>query len=388
MKICILTPRFPFPEQAGDVLRINNISKYLKSIGHTIILVTYYTGHDKEKYHGMVEQLYDKIYYVKRRSIKSLVYSFFALIFNKPIQIGYYFSIKYLFVLKKIEHIEKPDLYIVQLLRMVPYTNILNLNEKTIVDIADALSKTYEKVDIYRGLSLKKIIYNIEKERIEKYENFIIKKYKKCVLNTLSDKEFLDNQKSLAVHPMGVQCVEDFVVNYSINKIVFVGNMRTLQNQDAVYYFIKDIFPIIKRTIPRAVFYIIGAEPPFSIKKMADGENIVVSGFVESVEEEIKDAAVAVAPVRIAAGIQNKVLVSMACGIPVVLTSLISVGIEGLVPGKNCIISDTKEEIANSVISLMTNMESRKEIGKAGYELVKTEYSWTKQLEGYEEGVV
>jgi glycosyltransferase involved in cell wall biosynthesis len=77
----------------------------------------------------------------------------------------------------------------------------------------------------------------------------------------------------------------------------------------------------------------------------------------------------------------------MACGIPVVLTSLISVGIEGLVSGKNCIISDEKEIFANSIIMLMKSKESRNKIGRGGYELVQKEYSWAKQLEGYEAGV-
>jgi hypothetical protein len=62
-------------------------------------------------------------------------------------QIGYYFSFKYLSVFKKVIKNEQPDLYIVQLLRMVWYTNIMRLQNKTIVDMADALSKTYSLCD-------------------------------------------------------------------------------------------------------------------------------------------------------------------------------------------------------------------------------------------------
>jgi glycosyltransferase involved in cell wall biosynthesis len=388
MKICILAPRFPFPENGGDLLRINNISKYLKSMGHTVILVTYYTSFEREKYHAIAERFYDKIYYVKRSDIKSFVYSLFALLSNKPIQIGYYFSFTYLLSLKNIVKSENPDLFVSHLLRMVPYLNLCHLHDRSIIEMTDALSRIYRMSKKSARFHLKKIIYQIEINRIKKYETQIANKYKKCILVSEADKNYLSNKDSIYVYKNGIYCLPLKKTKYNVNKIVFVGNMRTLQNQDAVYYFTSDVFPIIKQKIPDAIFYIIGAEPSLEIRKLDDGKNIIVSGFVESVEEAIKDAVVAVAPVRIAAGIQNKVLVSMACGIPVVLSSLISVGITGLVSGKNSFISDTKNEFAHIVISLMTNRELRNKIGKAGYELVKTEYSWDKQLKGYEEGVV
>ena len=235
---------------------------------------------------------------------------------------------------------------------------------------------------------LKKIIYKIEKKRIASYERYIINTYKKCVLNTQADKEFLGNSESMYVYSMGINCLKQIPSEYNKNKIVFVGNMRTLQNQDAVQFFVYDILPLVKQEIPQVVFHIIGAEPPVSIQKMADDKSIIVSGFVPSVEDEIKDAAIAVAPVRIAAGIQNKVLISMACSVPVVLTSLISVGIPELISNENCIIADGKINFANAVISLMQNENMRNRIGRAGYDMVGTEYSWNKTLEGYEEGLL
>jgi glycosyltransferase involved in cell wall biosynthesis len=186
------------------------------------------------------------------------------------------------------------------------------------------------------------------------------------------------------VYTNGIRCLPEIRADYNVKKIVFVGNMRTLQNQDAVQYFTKAVFPAVKRQVPGTVFNIIGAEPPRSIQEIADGKNIVVSGFVDSVEREISDAAVAVAPVRIAAGIQNKVLISMACGIPVVLTSLIAAAIPELESGKNCLIADTDEEISAAVVSLIQDASRRSAIARNGYELMKRAYSWNERLEGYE----
>jgi glycosyltransferase involved in cell wall biosynthesis len=191
-------------------------------------------------------------------------------------------------------------------------------------------------------------------------------------------------KSSLCVYSNGVQCSPDVLSQYNGNKIVFIGNMRTLQNQDAVHFFVYSVFPIIKKRIPDVIFYVLGANPPHSIMSISDDKNIVVSGFVNSIEDEIKNAAVAVAPVRIAAGIQNKVLISMACGIPVVLTSIIASAIPELESDKNCLIADTEQDMAKAVISLIENEDKRNAIAQNGYMLMKTSYSWEKRLEGYE----
>jgi hypothetical protein len=193
MKICILTPRFPFPENGGDVLRINNICRYLKSRGHTVVLLTYFDKTDNEGCKVLAENLYDRVYYVKRSNVASFIFSAFAFIFNKPIQVGYYFSFSFLSEFKNIIKKEHPELYIVQLLRMVPYLIICHLQNKSIIEMTDVISKTYNLAGKSSGVSLKKIIYMIEEKRIANYEIRTISKYKKCVLVSEADKKLLDS---------------------------------------------------------------------------------------------------------------------------------------------------------------------------------------------------
>jgi hypothetical protein len=193
MKICILTPRFPFPENGGDVLRINNIARYLKSRGHTLVLVSYYTQKEISNHDNISVPIYDIIYYVRMNKFVSLFMSFFALLLNKPIQIGYYFSFTYLVKFKKIIKKENPDLYISHLLRMVPFLNICHLEDRSIVEMTDALSKGYSISNQVSVFSLKKFIYLIERKRIAIYEQKIIKRYKKCVLVSQADKDYLES---------------------------------------------------------------------------------------------------------------------------------------------------------------------------------------------------
>ena len=381
MKICILTPRYPFPENGGDVLRINGIAKYLKAKGHKLILVSYInqqnTVNDTDKL------IYDEIVTVKFNRITSIIYSFIFFLFGKTIQCGYYYSIKYKKVLCKAIKKYKPDLYISHLVRMEPFIKKCGIEQKSIIEMTDALSKTYNLSSKTKSFSIKKFVYKLERKPITKIEQKIIKRYPKVVLVSESDITYLGNNKSLKYHTNGIDIYKNDS-QYNKNKICFVGNMRTIQNQDAVLFFINNIFPLIKKTSSEAEFHIVGAEPPDNIKKIANGKDIFVTGFVDSVEKYIENACMLVAPVNIAAGIQNKVLIGMACKIPVILTSLIAQPIKGLKDGDNCFIEDDVEKFAEKCVILMNDTKLRETISIRGQQFVEQNYSWNKTLEGYE----
>lgn len=389
MKICILTPRFPFPENGGDVLRINNIARYLKGKNHELILISFSENNCKilEEYH----QIYDKIFTIRRTKINSLFMSLFFALTGRPIQCGYYFSLSFLKEFKKILKTENPDLFISHLLRMVPYLEYTNQQKKSIIEMTDALSKTYGLSSKAKGNIIKKIIYKFERGLIQRFEKHVITKFPKVVLVSNADVDYLKskfeiNNKNLTMYTNGVDCSESLPSTYNKNKLCFIGNMRTLQNQDAVIHFVQDIFPIIKEKNPDAVLTIIGAQPPEKIQALADNKNIIITGFVEDIYSSVSECCLNVAPVRVAAGIQNKVLLAMGCGVPVVMTSLISTAIPELEDGKNCYIKDDIHEFAETCVSLMQDNNLRAAISKSGYEMVKKYYSWNEKLKGYENG--
>lgn len=387
MKLCLLSPRFPFPENGGDVLRINSIARYLKSKGNELILISF--CFDEIKLKKEYFELYDTIYIVKKHKISSYIFAFLFALVQKPIQCGYYFSQNFLRQFRRTLKNENPDECVAHLLRMVPYLEKTRSQKKSIVEMTDALSKTYSLSRSSKQKSFKKIVYNFELGLIRKYERHVIKTFPKVVLVSQNDIGYLKKStglpcENLFCHTNGVNCAENLNKNYDRNKICFVGNMRTLQNQDAVLFFVNEVFPIVKKQNPDAKFYVVGAEPSEQIKSLSDGKSVFVTGFVENLENAISDSCVAVAPVRIAAGIQNKVLVAMGCGVPVVMSPLISAAIPELSDGKNCIIKDSADEIAESVVRLMSDESYRNSIAENGYRMVRENYSWNKKLDGYE----
>ena len=383
MKICILTPRFPFPENGGDVLRINNIARYLKAQGNELLLVSFY---DNKANMEEACKLYDKIFLVRRKRFLSYVNSLIFFSCGRPVQCGYYYSMSFLRKFRDVIRAEKPDRFIAHLLRMAPYLEKEDLYALSTVEMTDALSKTYSMTSKAQGGLLKKIVYKFERSLIRKYEDHVIKVFPKVVVVSQADIEFLNKRKqsfSLALHTNGVACLNVPPQQINPNKICFIGNMRTLQNQDAVLGFVKDIFPVILRYNPDAVFYIVGAEPSREITALDNKRNIIVTGFVDDLVNIISDSCIAVAPVRIAAGIQNKVLVAMGCGIPVVMTSLISKAIPELKDAENCFICDDKMSFAHACIDMMNDVRLRHEIGRKGFDMVRQCYSWDEKLRGY-----
>ena len=385
MNICILTPRFPYPQFGGDALRINEIARHLKRQGHHLILVSLSDGANPPV--AQAKELYDKVYFVKRNKVMSLLIGAFNFLLGKPIQCGYYASGAYRKLLRKVVQTEKPDLYVSHLLRMVPYLSELHLEDNSIVEMTDALSKTYLLSSKAEGVGLLKYVYMLEQRLIARYEQSVIRQYPKVVLVSQADIDYLKEKApdaaSLALHSNGVGYLENIPASYDADKICFMGNMRSMQNQDAAIYFANEIFPLIKQKRPTAKFYIVGSLPPANILTLAS-DDIIITGFVDNLEGFLQDACLLVAPIRVAAGIQNKVLVGMGCGVPVVLTSLISHAIPELADGTNCFIRDGEQAFADACVKLMREPALRNDMGRKGYDMVLRHYSWSEKLNGYE----
>jgi glycosyltransferase involved in cell wall biosynthesis len=152
--------------------------------------------------------------------------------------------------------------------------------------------------------------------------------------------------------------------------------MRTFPNTDAVTYFARKIFPLIKARKRDATFLIVGNQPTRRVRSLHDGKSITVTGLVDSVVPYLANAAVLVAPMRVSAGVQNKILEALAVGTPVVTTSI---GAEGL-DGGVIQIADTPEEFARATLLLMEHEGKRREASIAGRKWVQEHYSWDQAL--------
>ena len=142
--------------------------------------------------------------------------------------------------------------------------------------------------------------------------------------------------------------------------LIFAGAMDYFPNIDAVRFFSSEIFPKIRESIPEVQFFIVGRNPPGTVSELGAQPGISVIGAVPDMRPYLEKAWVSVAPLRIARGIQNKVLEAMAMGIPVVGTSSAFEGMR--VKEEDGIrMADNPSQFASEVLTLLGDRHLRQE---------------------------
>lgn len=157
--------------------------------------------------------------------------------------------------------------------------------------------------------------------------------------------------------------------------IVFTGQMDYSPNVDAVTWFARRVLPLI----PAGRFAIVGRKPTDAVRALA-GERVIVTGAVPDVRSWLAAADVVVAPLRIARGIQNKVLEAMAMARPVVASPAAYEGIEAE-PGRHLVVADREEAQAEAVTALIADRVRAETIGESARRRMVEAYRWERRLE-------
>jgi sugar transferase (PEP-CTERM/EpsH1 system associated) len=162
--------------------------------------------------------------------------------------------------------------------------------------------------------------------------------------------------------------------------LVFVGVMNYYPNVEGVTWFAREVLPEVQRRVPGARLAIVGSHPTRAVRELARLPGIEVTGFVDDPRTYLARAAVSVAPLRIARGIQNKVLEAMAMGLAVVGTRSATQGVDGT-PGRDYLVAESAAEQADAVCALLRDAERARALGRAARAFVEANYDWEKCLQ-------
>lgn len=158
--------------------------------------------------------------------------------------------------------------------------------------------------------------------------------------------------------------------------IVFTGVMDYLPNVDGCVWFVSEVLPRLRERCGEDVrFTIIGTDPNAEVLALAKEPGVTVTGFVDDTRDWLRRGAITVAPLRIARGIQNKVLEAMAMGHPVVGTTSATQGVEGE-DGRDYVVADTADALFESVARLLENPDEGRALGQRGRRFVEDRYDW------------
>ena len=157
--------------------------------------------------------------------------------------------------------------------------------------------------------------------------------------------------------------------------VLFMGRMDYHANVDAALFFVSKVWPRIHQRRPDLRLVIVGAQPAKSILALRE-QGVTVTGTVDDVRPYYQSALTSVVPLRVGGGTRLKVLEAMAAGTPVVSTTL---GAEGLqtTPGKDILIADSPEAMADAVVNLQAGSPQWQEIAAAARRMVRTKYDWS-----------
>lgn len=158
--------------------------------------------------------------------------------------------------------------------------------------------------------------------------------------------------------------------------LIYTGGMNMFANRDAVMFFLREIWPLIRAGHPDVRFFAVGQDPPAALKAFAANDSrIVVTGYVDDIRPLVRRSAIYVVPLRVGGGTRLKVLDAMAMGKAMVSTTIGCEGIEAN-PGEHLIIADTPEGFSAATLMLLNDREARRRLGTAARALVEQRYAW------------
>ena len=370
MKILFVTSRIPYPPNRGDKLRIYNVIKGF-SENNVVKVLSFVKNQTDKKYLEEFKKegiQIETVYISKLRSLINLFSVFFS---YEPFQVLYYRSKKMRDKISQITSTEKYDVVYFHLFITAQYHNAVSNNALKILDFTDAASLYLKRYLEFARFGLSKIYFTLDFKRIFQYEQ-IANNFDTTFVCSPVDKKYLEEK--------GIRNIQVFVNGIDTSKfkyeekqpekyrIIFTGNLPYFPNQDAVLYFVKEIFPLVLLKNSNAKFYIVGQNPSKEILSL-QSNNVIVTGFVEDIKREYLRSAVNIAPVRFGAGTPNKIIEALALGIPTVATRLTVSGFDYEIQ-KYISIVDTPELFAEKIIEIFNKAIEYKERMKEASEAI------------------
>jgi sugar transferase (PEP-CTERM/EpsH1 system associated) len=382
MRILCLTSRLPYPPDRGDRLRAYHLLEHL-SAEHELYLASFIAGESQREFVEPLRAFCSEVRVLPMSPWQSVLTVAANLWRPDPLQALYYWSAAMARLVEEVLASTPFDAAYVHLFRMAPY--VADHPELyRIVDLTDVISREVGTSLPYRGPA-SRLLYSFEQPRIERFERWVADAFDETWLISEADRQLLAEAcpaANIQVVPNGVDPDMLFPTGQPerANSLIFVGHLRVFHNVDAATYLVQQVMPLVREHVPDCTLEIVGADPDASVLRLENEPSVTVTGFVQDLNDHLNRASVFVAPLRFAAGVQNKVLEAMAAARPVVTTTIVNDGLGGQ-PGRDLLIGDDAESMAAQIIALLRDSNLRSRIGQAGCKFVSDNYSWTRAMD-------
>ncbi|MBZ0302340.1 MAG: glycosyltransferase [Anaerolineae bacterium] len=276
---------------------------------------------------------------------------------------------------------EPPDVVHVEHLRMARYGLQLNNRWPVVWDAVDNLASLFRQASSSSTSSTWRLAARIEAPRLQSYERWLTGQFPATLVISEQDRMLFSRENPHADRvryaPLGIPVhPHDESAPRASNVLIITGTMNYHPNIAAIRYFVETIFPLIQQARPDVELRLVGANPVEAIRSLGERHGIIVTGFVPSVADHLRQAAVALAPVTYGAGIQIKVLEAFLTETPLVATPQAIRGLD-VHHEAHLLIADDPAAFAAAVLRLLDDHLLRDQLGQAGRRYVEQHHDLT-----------
>jgi sugar transferase (PEP-CTERM/EpsH1 system associated) len=385
MRVLFLTHRLPFAPNRGDRIRAYYLLREMSTFADVSLFSLVHDEEERERAAGM--PFVSRIETASVPRLANLTRGALSLTTSRPLTHALLDAPDAPGILAKMVHTVRPDLVMAYCTGMARFALESPLAEMPcVLDMVDVDSAKWAEL-APKARQPRSWIYRREARTLSDFEIRAAERAQTVTVVTAREREALaamTPRANIHVLPNGVDC-SAFVNSGPPSErpiVVFTGMMDYEPNVEAVTWFVEHVWPTVRAERRDARFTIVGANPTAAVQALANRDSsIVVTGPVDSVAPRLWEAAVSIAPLRVARGVQNKVLEALAAGLPTVVTSTVASGLPAHVE-RGCLVADDPAAFARAVSSLLQRTpEARRAMA---HDARVEELGWERQLGGLE----
>ncbi len=352
---------------------------------HRVTLASFVTGREPEEGRDHIRGLGVDVHVVVLPPFLSLARTAMALPTATPLQLAYYRSGRMNRLVDRLSASCPFDATIVQMIRMTPY-GLRVPTGRRIAFLADSYGLAMgRRAAVEHGL--RAAVTRLEASRIAPYEQDIAIRYDRTWLVSPADLAGFPRTSwpRIDIVPLGfpdrlLQCPIDREPGA---RLLFVGHLGVPHNVDSAQVLAREVLPAIRARRPDATLRLVGADPSPVVRALHAPPGVIVTGFVPDLAAEFAAAHAFVAPLRFASGAQNKIIESLAAGVPVITSSIAAAGL-GATGERDLLIADDSAAIADRVVRLLADEGLRADLGRRGRAFASRGFRWSNILTALE----
>lgn len=386
MRILFLAHRIPYPPNKGDKIRSFNILKFLAARHEVHLACLIDDAADRNALSGLQSVVKSVVYDEVHPQLDKLL-ALTGMVHDRPITVSYFYSRRLQEQIDALCEREGIDACVCSSSPTAEYlfrTTSRRLRAAhRVMDFIDVDSLKWRQYADQAPLWTA-WIYRYEARTLAEYEQRIAAEYDDLLVVSEQEKSYFPGRPpaNLRAIPNGVD-LKFFAPRpraaTTSPTIVFTGVMDYWPNVEGVKWFVERIFPQVRAEVPDVAFYIVGSRPTAEVRCLEAVAGVVVTGFVDDVRDYLDKSAVCVVPLRIARGIQNKLLEAMACGKAVVTTPQAFEGLNAQA-GQDVLVAENETEFARVTIELLRDSERAASAGRRARLCMEQHYSWEQNL--------